>query len=310
MIGVDPADVLVVPGGQAGLSTALRALLPPGAQVVVESPTYLGLLTLARSARLRPVPVPSDADGLRPDLLAEALARSGARLVCCQPTFTNPTGALWPPQRRREVLEVVRSAGAFLLEDDFARLLPMTAEPPPPLVRDDPDGHVVYLTSLSKPAAPSLRIGALVARGPVAARLRARRAVDDFFVSAPLQEAAVELVTSGAWRRHLARLRLALTARRDALVGALAAADLPARVTRIPHGGLHLWLRLADGVDDRELARRCARRGLLIGPGTPYHASEPPAPFLRLTFAGEPEDRLAAGVRLLAEAMAGARPSD
>ena len=101
--GVDPADVLVVPGGQAGLSTALRALAPPGSAVVVESPTYLGVLILARSAGLRPVPVPVDADGLRPDLLAEALDRSGARLVYCQPSYANPTGvgdAAGPPGGR------------------------------------------------------------------------------------------------------------------------------------------------------------------------------------------------------------------
>ena len=210
--GVDPADVLVVPGGQAGLSTALRALAPPGSAVVVESPTYLGVLILARSAGLRPVPVPVDADGLRPDLLAEALDRSGARLVYCQPSYANPTGSVMPPDRRAAVLAAVRDAGAFLIEDDYARLLGIAGDPPPPLVLDDPHGHVVHLTSLTKPTAPSMRVGALVARGPVAARLRTLRVVDDFFVPVPLQEAAVELLAAAGWRRHLTGLRRALGA--------------------------------------------------------------------------------------------------
>lgn len=53
---------------------------------------------------------------------------------------------------------------------------------PLPLVADDLDGTVVQLTSLTKPASPSLRIGAVIARGAVMRRLKGMRRVDDFFV--------------------------------------------------------------------------------------------------------------------------------
>jgi DNA-binding transcriptional MocR family regulator len=301
--GVDAGDVLVVPGGQAGLSTVLRSLAPPGSPVVVESPTYLGVLVLARSAGLRPVPVPTDGSGLRSDLLAEALARTGARLVYCQPSYANPTGTVMPAQRRAEVLEAVRAARAFLLEDDYARLLGLGAPAPPPLVRDDPHGHVVHLTSLTKASAPSMRVGALAARGPVAARLRTLRVVDDFFVPAPVQEAAVELLAAAGWRRHLSTLHRELAARRDALLAALVRHAPDLTVPLVPRGGLHLWARLPDGVDDVELAARCGRRGLRVSAGTPYHAGEPPAPYLRVSYAAEPAPRLVAGARVLGEVL-------
>ena len=296
--GVDPADVLVVPGGQAGMSAALRGLVPPGSAVAVESPTYLGVLVTARAAGLRPVPVPVDGEGLRPDLLAEAIGRCGARLVYCQPAYANPTGTVMPATRRAEILEVVREAGAFLLEDDYARWLGIDGAPPPPMVCDDPDGHVVHLSSLTKATAPSMRIGALVARGPAAARLRAQRVVDDFFVPAPMQEAAVELLAAAGWRRHLTALHRALATRRDALLAAVAPFGT---VSRVPGGGLHLWTRLPDGVDDVEVAARAARRGLRVSAGTPYFAGEPPAPYLRLSYAAEPPERLVAGARLLGD---------
>ncbi|MGH3374070.1 MAG: PLP-dependent aminotransferase family protein, partial [Actinoallomurus sp.] len=91
---VTAADVTVTGGGQAAVTITLRALLAPGAPVLVESPTYPGALDAARAAGLRPVPVPVDTDGLRTDLLADAFAASGARAVYCQPTFHNPTGAV------------------------------------------------------------------------------------------------------------------------------------------------------------------------------------------------------------------------
>ncbi|HWM40777.1 MAG TPA: aminotransferase class I/II-fold pyridoxal phosphate-dependent enzyme, partial [Streptomyces sp.] len=80
---VTAADVLITSGGQSAITTALRALAPPGAAVLVESPTYPGLLAAARASGLRPVPVPVDTDGVRPELLVNAFRASGARVFFC-----------------------------------------------------------------------------------------------------------------------------------------------------------------------------------------------------------------------------------
>ena len=200
-------DVVICPGGQAALVTAVRALAPPGGAVVVESPTYRGALAAVRAAGLTPVPVPSDADGVRPAMLADALARTGARVAYLQPLHANPHGADLSAERRAEVMEVAARAGAFLIEDDWARDLTIDGPAPAPLAADDADGHIVYVRSLSKGASPGLRIAAVAARGPAGARLRAARIVEDLFVSAPLQHAALELVSSPGWRRHLKALR-------------------------------------------------------------------------------------------------------
>jgi DNA-binding transcriptional MocR family regulator len=291
-------DVTVVGGGQAALTACLRGLAPPGGAIVVESPTYLGALVAARAANLVPVPVPSDGDGVRPDLLADALATSGARLVYLQPTYANPHGAVLAPERRADVLAAVRAAGAFLIEDDPVRDLAF-ATPPPPLAHDDPDGHVVHITSLTKIAAPGLRIGAIAARGPALARLRAARVVEDFFVPGPLQEATIELLGAPAWPRHLKRLRTALRERRDALVAAVDRELGGGRLTP-PSGGMHVWARLDPGEDDVALAERAYRAGVKVFAGRPWFPAEPPAPFLRLTFAAEPPERLVRGVQTLA----------
>src|SRR5262249_21730419 len=59
--GATAGDVLICPGGQAALAGCLRGLAAPGAPVLVEAPTYPGVLTAARAQGLRPVPVPTDA---------------------------------------------------------------------------------------------------------------------------------------------------------------------------------------------------------------------------------------------------------
>ena len=295
-------DLVVCAGGQAALSTAFRALATPGEAVLVESPTYVGAIAAARGAGLQVVPVPADADGVRPDLLAAAFTRTGARLFYCQPLYANPTGAVLAVERRGAVLDAVRAAGAFLLEDDYARDLSIDGDPPPPLAAADPDGHVVYVRSLTKSTAPALRVAAIGARGPAGERLRTVRVIDDFFVAGPLQEAALELVSAPSWQRHRRAVRAALRQRRDTLVAALAR-HLPAFApTWVPRGGFHLWVRLPDGTDDVALAAAAAAHGVFIFPGRPWYAAEPAAPHLRLTFAAAPLDTLETGIRRLAGA--------
>jgi DNA-binding transcriptional MocR family regulator len=284
------SDVLVSSGGQSALTTAMRSLAAPGMPVLVESPTYPGMLAIARAAGLRPVPVPVDDDGVRTDLLADAFAASGARLFVCQPLFQNPTGAILAPQRRREVLQIARAAGAFVIEDDFARRLVHADAPvlPRPLAADDRDGVVVHIHSLTKPTSPNLRVAALVARGPALARLRAVQAVESFFVPRPLQEAALELVSAPTWAQHLRMLAAALHDRRATLVTALGRLRPELLPERVPFGGYYLWLRLPDGRDPDAVATAALHAGVAVTPGTPYFTAEPPTPHLRLSYAPTP----------------------
>lgn len=296
------SDVLISAGGQSALTTAVRSLAAPGTPVLVESPTYPGLLAIIRAAGLRPVPVPVDGEGLRTDLLDDAFAATGARLLVCQPVFQNPTGAVLSAGRHRDVLTSARTAGAFVIEDDFARRLAHEdAKPlPPPLVAADDDGVVVHIRSLTKPASPSLRVAALAARGPAFARMRAMQAVDSFFVSRPIQEAALELVAAPAWERHLRALAAALGRRRDTLASALARLQPGLLPERLPHGGYHVWLRLAEGCDPQVVTAEALRAGVAITPGDPYFAAEPPAPYVRMSYAStDSPERLADAVARL-----------
>ncbi|GGF13236.1 transcriptional regulator [Aliidongia dinghuensis] len=296
-----PRDVLVCPGSKPAIAAAFRGLAAPGDAIAIESPSYIGAIATARAAGLRIVPVATDAEGVRPDLLAAALAASGARVFYCQPAHANPSGAMLSPGRRREVMEVIRAARAFLVEDDWARDLHFGAHPlPPPLASADPDGHVVYLRSLTKSAAPGLRVGALCARGAAFARLRSARSAEDFYVAGPLQEAALQFVTSPAWPRHLRRLHAALRERRDALVDAVRT-HLGARaLARVPDGGFHLWVRLPEGTDEADVGLRCHRDRLVVSPGRDWFPGEADGAYLRLTFAGAPPAVLERGTAALA----------
>jgi DNA-binding transcriptional MocR family regulator len=171
-------------------------------------------------------------------------------------------------------------------------------------VADDRDGTVVYRTSLTKPAAPSLRIGALVARGPVMERMKAVRLVDDFFVARPMQEAALELISSPSWDRHVRVLATASRERCRHLTAAVARERPDWTITRLPAGGLHLWIQLPAGADDTVVASAARHNGVAVSPGRRYFATEPPAEYLRLGFAATNDlAELTDGARRLAHAV-------
>ena len=302
--GFGPGDVIISNGGQSAISASFRALVASGGTLLVEAPTYPGALAIARAAGIRVVPVPMDGDGILPGLLSEAFEGTGSRAVYLQPTHHNPTGIVMSADRRRAVLDVASRAGAFVIEDDWARWLGYDGTNAPTLISMDGQGRVIYISSLTKPAAPSLRIGALVARGPVADRLRAIRMVDDLFVNRLAQETALELVESPGWARHIVQVGRALRERRQVVVDALEdhAPDLV--VPRLPRGGMHVWATLPEGADEGVIAEVGRQHGVVVGAGRSFFATEPPSSHLRLSFGGAAHhDELRESVRRLGSAL-------
>ncbi|HEX9087802.1 MAG TPA: PLP-dependent aminotransferase family protein [Arthrobacter sp.] len=299
-----PSDVIVLPGSQSGLSSVFRALAGSGQPVLMESPTYWGAILAAAQSGVQVVPVPSGPGGPDTDELDRAFEETGARLFYAQPNYANPSGAQWAAGTGERVLDVVRTHGAFLVEDDWAHDFGITTTAMPVAARDD-SGHVVYLRSLTKSVSPGIRVAAVIARGPARDRILADRGAESMYVSGVLQAAALDVVTQPAWQTHLRGLRHQLQARRDLLVGSLREHVPQAHIELVPSGGLNLWARLPDGTDLERLTHDCEAAGVIIAPGTEWFPAEPTGPFIRLNYAGPNPGDFPEGARILGRALEG-----
>lgn len=304
-VGFDADDILVTNGSQAALALVLRTITSPGQAVVVENPTYAGALAAVRAAGLRPVPVPTDADGVRPEDLDRIIARTDARVAYLQTAVSNPSGASLSRERRQAVLEVARRHQILVIDDDWARHLVLEPGMPPPLVVDDAHGHVIHISSLAKPVAPSLRIGYIAARGPALRRLHTATIADKLFVARPLQEVALEFMASPDWPRHTKRVGRILAARRDHLLGELARL-LPVveGPIRRPRAGYHLWVPCPEGWSSTEVTRVAHDAGIIVGDGAHAHADEPPRHYVRMSFGAVNEPTATQAIERLAAALA------
>lgn len=295
-------NVLITPGAQAALDSIFRTLARPGDAVVLEDPCYPGAIVAATLGGLIPAPVPTDDHGVLPVALAAVLQRTGARLVVLQPRHANPTGSILSAERRRDVLAIAAEFGCFIVEDDWVRDLDLDGPTGPPLLVDDTNGHVLYIRSLSKSAAPGVRVAAVIGRGPALARLTSARLAADFFVAPLLQAAAADLLLSSPWQRHLTTMRNALADRRNVLVDSLAT-YAPALTCRPPRGGVALWVALPPDVTDVALVAACAGRGVRIAPGRNFWLSEPTGSYVRMAFSSASSASLAIAAQRIGLAL-------
>lgn len=295
-------DVLIVQGGQAAIHSVFRAVTKPGGSLLVESPTYVGAIEVARALGVELLPVPCDEHGVVPEFLERAFEQSRAVAFYCQPLHQNPTGGVLSQGRRAEVLEIARRHAAFVIEDDYARGLSFGTAPP--TLASQAPGQVIYIRSLTKCTAPSLRVAAICGKGPVLERVAAARVLEDFFVPRLLQETAFGLVTSSGFERHLARVGRVLEERMQVLQAELAA-RLPAWRTVVqPKGGFHLWLELGSGASATELSRRAASMGVRVNAGSSWFPAEPIAQYVRISVAAATVPEIRQGVERLALADA------
>jgi DNA-binding transcriptional MocR family regulator len=249
---VDPARVVVASGAQTALSALLDHLTAPGDTILIEAFAYPGLLATAARRGLTVIACPLDGEGLEPEALARLVARHRPRLICCTPTFQNPTAATMSLARREAVADIARQAGVAIVEDDAYGLLP--ASPLPALAGLWPEG-VFHVATTAKALSPGLRLAYVVTPpGRAEGFAQALHAIAQ--MPAPLMAAVVtSWIRDGVAGRVLAGVREEAIARR-----ALAEQLLPAAV-----GGpesLHVWLPEA-------VATPAAReRGLaLVGAG-------------------------------------------
>lgn len=302
-IPTHPDHVLVTSGSHQALVTVAWLLLRPGDVVLIESPTYAGALDLFRAMNVRLLGIPVDEQGMRVEMVEDALRTARPRLIYTIPTFHNPTGVCLDGARRRHLTALASRYNVPILEDDFAGDLRYEGRVRPALKTLDPGGYVIYVSTFSKVLMPTLRVGFLVASGPVYEQLLAYKRFSDLATSNLMQRALEAYITVGRYQAHLRRARQVCRRRRDAMLAALTR-HAPAGTRWItPQGGLFLWLQLPDGLSANELYPTAIEEGVSFAPGSLFFPGQREQSYLRLNLVSHPPDLIEAGIERLSVAI-------
>ena len=303
-LATDPDQLVVTTGAHQALSLIARQTIQPGDAVVVETPTFPGLLDVFRRFGARAVPLPVDEHGARTELLDELVERTGARLVYVGPDHHNPTGTVMPLERRRLVAAVAERRDVVVIEDQAMAELALTDAPLPPPISSLGEGQVLSVGSTAKPYWAGLRVGWVRTPRAWVVRMLSTKTVADLGSSLLDQLHAAELIH----RRDevLAERRAELVPRRDRLAAGLRAA-LPTWTFDVPAGGLSLWVQLPHG-NAEEFAELALSHGVAVVPGPALSVDDGNRRALRLSYVVD-VDELDRAVARLAEAWAAYQPS-
>lgn len=303
-IRANPDTILITSGSQQAIALVCQLLLKAGDVILVEDPGYNYALELFQSLKLKVVGVPVDEQGMRIDLVESLLQKHHPRLVYTIPNFQNPTGTCLSTVRRRELLVLAGRYNIPILEDDFVGDLRYDGRAQPAIKALDQNGSVIYAGTFSKMLMPGLRVGYLVADGPVFDRLLHFKHINDLTTSNLMQRVLEEYVTVGRYQQHLRRSGRLYRKRRDAMLEAIKH-HLPNNVeVHPPQGGLFIWLRLPEGVSSNELLPIALKEGVAFAPGRHFFLDHTMGePYLRLNFAVQTVDDIDVGIQRLARAL-------
>lgn len=297
---VSASDILVTNGCQEALSLCLRAVANPGDTIAIESPAFIGLLQLIEALGLKALEIPCHPTmGLSIEALELALEQWPIKAVAVVSSFSNPSGATMPEERRQALVELLATKDVPLIEDDLFGDISFDGSVLKPCKHWDKTDNVLYCSSISKTLSPGFRMGWLVP-GRHFKEVEFLKAYTNVSVPMYSQLVVAEFLRTGKYDRHLRQIRTQF-AQQIHKIQRLVTQYFPqgATVAR-PEGGYILWVKLPTNVDGFTLHLKGIEAGVGIVPGELFSASQKFKNYIRINCACDPTIDLEACISTLA----------
>jgi len=261
-----------------------------------ENPSFDFHRAIASRAGLDTPGVPVDADGIVVDEIP-------GRAVVVTPAHQFPLGMTLAPGRRSALAEWAHRRNGLVVEDDYDGEFRYDRQPVGAMQGLAPD-RVVYAGTASKTLAPGLRISWLAVPPDLTDAVVESKGYPDAHPSALDQLVLADLLSSGAYDRHVRQCRTRYRTRRNRLVAVLAEKAPGVRVVGAA-AGLQAVLELpTQGPTEAEVLARANELGLSLSGLAPYWmGSGPHPPGLVVGYATPPEHAFEPTLAVLADVL-------
>jgi DNA-binding transcriptional MocR family regulator len=298
-----PDEVVVTSGATEALNLCVRAVAAPGDVIAVESPGCYELLRTIDGLHMRAVEIPHVLHkGIALGWLARLARRHRVKAVLLNATCHNPFGDCVEDASKAELVDFAARRGIALVEGDTFGELVFSGERPRSLKAFDTTGIVLQCGSLAHYVAPGFNLG-WATGGRWHAEVERLKGITNIAGARLPQLALAEFLESGAFDKHVKRLRLALWQTVEASrQEVLRTFPEGTRVSR-PEGGFVLWIQLPPGHDGVDVQRRAAAEGVHILPGAAFSPSRQYRSCVRIS-CGHPFEVMKPAIRKVAALLA------
>ena len=308
---INHENIIITSGSQQALDMLARIFLDEGDKVVVENPTYVGMLTSWRPFNLQFSAVPTDENGVCVDELEPLLAEKH-KIMYAIPTFQNPQGTTLSLERRAKLAEILVKHNLPFIEDDPYGELRYSGEKLPTILQMEAEyrgsttleGNVIYCGTFSKILTPGLRIGWVAAAFPVIDKLVQVKQATDLHTSTLNQFITYEVARDEAFvDEHVAMLRDVYRERRDLMLKTMAE-HFPSEVTWTkPEGGLFTMVTMPPHLSARDILKEALTHDVAFVPVDDFFIGDTGHNTFRLNYSNARPEMIVEGIRRLGSVL-------
>ena len=297
-------NVIITTGSQQALDLIGKVFINEGDKVMVESPSYLGLLQAFHLYDANFIQTKLNDDGLDIEELKKTIKNHKPKLAYLIPNFQNPTGLTYTLENRKKVFEVIKNENMILIQDDPYGELRFTDDDRIPYIGLNQTEKNIYLGSFSKIVTPGMRLGYVIASKEIIKMLETAKQASDLHSNIFGQYLISDYLYNNDLDKHIEKIKKLYKTQANVMVEAMKE-YFPKNIKfTIPKGGMFTWVTLEEGKSSAKLFDKAIRKNVAFVPGNPFYVdTTKDVNTLRLNYTNANEKTIEEGIKRLSEAL-------
>ncbi len=299
-VNVDGKDILITNGFTEAFDIVISSLTTKGDTILCEKPTHNTAIKIMKSYGLKVVQVNMDKDGLELSALEKELSQCKPKFGYLIPSYNNPTGIVTKSERRKEIYNLFRKYSVPIIEDGFNEELLYSSSPIEPIASLAGEGNgIIYIGSLSKILFPGLRIGWIFADEKLIDILESVKRGKTIHSSFLDQSAFYYYLKSGSFNKYLKNVRKYYKDKYNLVIEMINKYIPYEYITG--EGGLHVFIKLKDDINSRQLLELCYKDGVMFMPGDIFYEDDADESTFRIGFGRVNDNDIRKGIKIIGE---------
>ena len=296
-------NVIITTGSQQALDLIGKTFINDNDKVLVEKPSYLGLLQSFCMYSAEFIQTKLNDDGLDIEELKENIKKHKPKLAYLIPNFQNPTGLTYSKENRQKVFEVIKDEDMLLIQDDPYGELRFTEDERLPYIGLNQTEKNIYLGSFSKIVTPGMRLGYVIANKEIIKMLETAKQASDLHSNIFGQYLIADYLLNNDLDKHIEKIKKLYKSQAKSMTDAMEE-YFPKNIKfTYPKGGMFTWVTLPEGKSSVELFEKAIAKNVAFVPGDPFYVNEHNVNTLRLNYTNSDECAIKEGIKRLSESI-------
>ncbi|KAI8984439.1 pyridoxal phosphate-dependent transferase [Mycotypha africana] len=307
-------DVIIGSGSQDLLTKAIDALVDNGDAVLVDNPTFPGMLGFLDSLNCDVVGVKTDEFGIVPEYLEQLLdqwpetnpQKRRPHCLYTVPTGGNPTGATTSLSRKKEIYQICSKYDIIIIEDDaYYYIQYLDQNRVPSFFSMDVDGRVLRTDTISKIMAPGFRIGWLSGPKELLRCISVHTVLTLVQPSGIGQGVVYSILAKWGYEgffQHVQYVSRIFRQRRDDFIDCLERHMKGKAEWFVPTSGMFVWLKLLGGVKDSNdlIMTKLLKEKVVAVPGMGFMPHKDKTEYVRVSYSNATKEDMDEALRRFA----------